>query len=72
MEKQQLKRCLIGYRLFAGKKDLFKGLVIEKLETEWTEYPVLHFDMSLAKHLDKEKLNEYLSGSCGNIMGNMA
>ena len=44
---------------FAGKKDLFKGLVIEKQETEWTEYPVLHFDMSLAKHLDKEKLNEY-------------
>ncbi len=45
---------------FAGKKELFKGLAIEKLETEWTEYPVLHFDMSLAKHLDKEKLNEYL------------
>ena len=45
---------------FAGKKDLFKGLAIEKLETEWTEYPVLHFDMSLAKHVDKEKLNEYL------------
>ena len=46
---------------FSGKKDLFKGLAIEKLETEWTEYPVLHFDMSLAKHLDKEKLNEYLA-----------
>ena len=46
---------------FAGKKDLFKGLAIEKLEIEWTEYPVLHFDMSLAKHLDKEKLNEYLA-----------
>ena len=46
---------------FAGKKDLFKGLAIEKQETEWTEYPVLHFDMSLAKHLDKEKLNEYLA-----------
>ena len=45
---------------FAEKKDLFKGLVIEKQETEWTEYPVLHFDMSLDKHLDKEKLNEYL------------
>ena len=26
---------------FTGKKDLFKGLAIEKLETEWTEYPVL-------------------------------
>ena len=46
---------------FAGKKELFRGLAIEKLENEWTEYPVLHFDMSLAKHLDKEKLNEYLA-----------
>ena len=24
---------------FEGKKDLFKGLAIEKLEQEWTEYP---------------------------------
>ena len=24
---------------FGGKKDLFKGLAIEKLETEWKEYP---------------------------------
>ena len=46
---------------FAGKKDLFKGLAIEKLETEWTEYPVLHFDMSLAKHVDKETLESMLS-----------
>uniref|UniRef100_UPI0025849E09 ATP-binding protein n=1 Tax=Phocaeicola sartorii TaxID=671267 RepID=UPI0025849E09 len=45
---------------FSGKKELFKGLAIEKLENEWTEYPVLHFDMSRAKHVDKEKLNEYL------------
>ncbi|WP_300887055.1 AAA family ATPase, partial [uncultured Phocaeicola sp.] len=45
---------------FTGKKDLFKGLAIEKLETEWTEYPVLHFDMSLAKHVDKETLESML------------
>ncbi|NBH68376.1 ATP-binding protein [Phocaeicola sartorii] len=45
---------------FAGKKELFKGLAIEKLETEWTEYPVLHFDMSLAKHVDKETLESML------------
>ena len=57
--KSLLTSTLHSY--FAGKKDLFKGLAIEKLETEWTEYPVLHFDMSLAKHLDKEKLNEYLA-----------
>ena len=46
--KSLLTSTLHSY--FAGKKDLFRGLAIEKLETEWTEYPVLHFDMSLAKY----------------------
>jgi len=45
---------------FVGKKELFKGFAIEKLETEWTEYPVLHFDMSLAKYVDKETLESML------------
>lgn len=45
---------------FERRKELFKGLAIEKLEHEWTEYPVLHFDMSGGKHLDKEQLNRYL------------
>ena len=45
---------------FEGKKDLFKGLAIEKLEKEWTEYPVLHFDMSGGKHMEKEQLERYL------------
>ena len=45
---------------FEGKKELFKGLAIEKLEKEWTEYPVLHFDMSGGKNMDKEQLEEYL------------
>jgi len=27
---------------FLGKKDLFKGLAMEQLETEWTQYPVSH------------------------------
>ena len=45
---------------FEGKKELFKGLAIEKHEKEWTDYPVLHFDMSGGKHMDKEQLNRYL------------
>ena len=45
---------------FVGKKELFKGFAIEKLETEWTEYPVLYFDMSLAKHVDKETLERHV------------
>ncbi len=51
---------------FEGRKELFKGLAMERLETEWTEYPVLRFDMSTAKHADKEalelELNRKLSG----------
>ena len=45
---------------FEGKNDLFKGLAIEKLEKEWTEHPVLHFDMSGGKHMEKEQLERYL------------
>ncbi len=45
---------------FEGRKDLFEGLAIEKLETEWESFPVLHFDMSRGKHRDKEGLNRYL------------
>ena len=46
---------------FEGKRELFKGLSIEKKETEWTEYPVLHFSMASGKHMEKNELEEYLS-----------
>ena len=45
---------------FEGKKELFKGLFIDSVEKDWTEYPVLRFDMSLAKHQTKEDLPRYL------------
>lgn len=45
---------------FEGKKELFKGLAVEKLEKEWTEYSVLHFDMSGGKHMEPEQLELYL------------
>ena len=46
---------------FSGKKELFKGLAMEKLEQEWTEYPVLHFSMATAKHMDVEDLRSELN-----------
>ena len=58
--KSLLASTLHSY--FAGKKELFKGLAIERLETEWAEHPVLHFDMSTAKHMDKETLEQELNG----------
>ena len=45
---------------YEGRKDLFKGLFIETVEKDWTEYPVLRFDMSLGKHMEKEQLERYL------------
>ena len=46
---------------FEGRKELFKGMAIEQIEKEWTEYPVLRFDMSTAKHSNKEELELELS-----------
>ena len=31
---------------FLGKKELFKGLAMEKLETQWDKYPVFHIDFN--------------------------
>ena len=56
--KSLLMSTLQSY--FEGKKELFVGLAISKLEKEWTEYPVLHFSMAGGKHLDKEQLERYL------------
>ena len=57
--KSLLTSTLHSY--FSGRKDLFHGLAMEKLEKEWTEYPVLHLDMSTAKHADSEQLLQELN-----------
>ena len=46
---------------FEGKKELFEGLAIAELEKEWTEYPVLHFSMATAKHVDVAALKSELN-----------
>lgn len=45
---------------FEGRKELFEGLAIDRLEKEWKTYPVLHFDMSMGRDFDKDSLNRYL------------
>ena len=57
--KSLLTSTLHSY--FSGRKELFHGLAMEKLEKEWTEYPVLHLDMSTAKHADSEQLLQELN-----------
>lgn len=49
---------------FEGKKELFEGLAIEKLERDWISYPVLHLDLNAEKYDVPERLfailNNYL------------
>ena len=35
---------------FEGKKELFEGLAIEKLEDKWEKYPVLHMDLNARRY----------------------
>lgn len=42
---------------FQGRKELFRGLAIEQLETEWTEYPVIWLNLSLGKYYEKERVH---------------
>ena len=54
--KSLLVNTLKAY--FEGKKDLFQGLAIEHLETEWACHPVLHFDFSTGKFETRQMLRE--------------
>ena len=47
---------------YLGKKELFKGLALERLEKDWKVYPVLHLDLNAAKYTDSEALESILDG----------
>ena len=46
---------------FEGRKELFEGLAIADYEKDWVKHPVLHFDLSGAKHMGVEQLERYLA-----------
>ena len=41
---------------FLGKKELFKGLALEKLEKDWTVYPIIKISFGSGSYETKEKL----------------
>lgn len=51
---------------FMGKKELFHGLAIEQLETEWKQYPVLHLDLNAEKYDSRERLENQLISQLKN------
>ncbi|MDB8923164.1 AAA family ATPase, partial [Parabacteroides merdae] len=46
---------------FQGKKELFEGLAIGKLEKEWTEHPILHLDLNIARYASTSDLEDILN-----------
>ena len=46
---------------FSGKRELFKGLAIEKLEQKWTKYPILHLDLNTRNYNSPEALTAELN-----------
>lgn len=46
---------------FQGKKELFKGLAMERLEKDWESYPILHIDFSLTKYTELRDLTGQLN-----------
>lgn len=59
--KSLLMSTLEAY--FEGKRELFEGLAIEKLETEWVKRPVLHMDLNTAKYENPESLEKILDNT---------
>ncbi len=47
---------------FEARKELFEGLNLAQMETEWVKHPVLRFDMSRLKNKDIELLKQTLNG----------
>ena len=68
--KSLLLSTIEAYAL--GKKDLFKGLALEKLEKDWTVYPVLHLDLNTQKYDTPESLTSILNDICAPGKTDMA
>lgn len=54
---------------YEGKKELFEGLAIEKLEEDWHKYPVFHLDFNGSKFTQprvlEEKIEEFINTRTG-------
>ena len=48
---------------FQGKKELFAGLAVERLEKDWIKYPILHLDLNIEKYDTLESLDNILEKS---------
>ena len=57
---------------FEGKKELFKGLAIDKLEKEWKQYPVFHLDFNGNNFTNPGELEVILENFVGQVLNRSA
>jgi hypothetical protein len=46
---------------FQGERELFQGLAVERLETEWVKHPILHLDLNVKKYEGGDDLYKILN-----------
>ncbi len=48
---------------FSGRRDLFEGLAIEKLERKWAKHPILHLDLNTENYRERGSLERRLNNT---------
>ena len=46
---------------FEGKKELFKGLAMERLEKDWVTHPIFHLDLNISQYDSPDSLYKMLN-----------
>ena len=46
---------------FEGKRELFEGLAMEKLEKDWDSFPVIHLDLSRGKYYEIARVRSVIN-----------
>ncbi len=54
---------------FSGKKELFGGLALERLEQKWTKHPILHLDLNTENYTEEGSLERRLNSTLSQWEG---
>ena len=54
-------------KIFEGRKDLFKGLAIEKTDYDWQEFPIIHIDWTTITFESVKDLKEQIKDTLFDI-----
>lgn len=59
--------CSTFKSYFEGRRDLFKGLAVERLESQWKKHPVIHLSLASVKEINAEETANRINSILGWI-----